>query len=127
MMRFLLEATARRRTSRAPPNEVAIPLTTLSGLPVFMVSTVFSRHGTPTFFLMRSITSPAVIGAGWAKAREVAREARRKVLRLTCMRYPDDILKIAMTKVQLRYDLMRPLDDLLMEQIARVHTVYGIV
>jgi hypothetical protein len=43
------------------------------------------------------------------------------------MVYPDDILKIAMTKVQLRYDLMRPLDDLLMEQIARVHTVYGIV
>lgn len=32
-----------------------------------------------------------------------------------------------MTKVQLRYDLMRPLDDNLMEKIARVHTVYGIV
>ena len=32
-----------------------------------------------------------------------------------------------MTKVQLRYDLMRPLDDSMMEQIARVHSVYGIV
>lgn len=31
-----------------------------------------------------------------------------------------------MTKVQLRYDLARPLDDLLLEQIARVHSVYGI-
>lgn len=40
---------------------------------------------------------------------------------------PNDILGIAMTKVQLRYDLMRPLDDTMMEQIARVHSVYGIV
>jgi hypothetical protein len=32
-----------------------------------------------------------------------------------------------MTKVQLRYDLMRPLDETLMEQIARVHSVYGIL
>ena len=32
-----------------------------------------------------------------------------------------------MTKVQLRYDLMRPLDESLMTQIARVHTVYGIL
>jgi hypothetical protein len=31
-----------------------------------------------------------------------------------------------MTKVQLRYDLARPLDDSLLEQIARVHGVYGI-
>jgi hypothetical protein len=30
-----------------------------------------------------------------------------------------------MTKVQLRYDLAKPLDDNLMEQIARVHGVYG--
>ena len=39
----------------------------------------------------------------------------------------DDILRIAMTKVQLRCDLMRPMDDFMMEQIARVHSVYGIV
>jgi hypothetical protein len=32
-----------------------------------------------------------------------------------------------MTKVQLRYDLMRPLDEAMMEQLARVHGVYGIV
>lgn len=32
-----------------------------------------------------------------------------------------------MTKVQLVYDLMRPLDDSLLEQIARVHSVYGIL
>ena len=31
-----------------------------------------------------------------------------------------------MTKVQLRYDLAKPLDDNLLEQIARVHGVYGI-
>jgi hypothetical protein len=31
-----------------------------------------------------------------------------------------------MTKVQLRYDLAKPLDDRLLEQIARVHSVYGI-
>ena len=31
-----------------------------------------------------------------------------------------------MTKVQLRYDLLKPLDDELLEQIARVHGVYGI-
>jgi hypothetical protein len=30
-----------------------------------------------------------------------------------------------MTKVQLRYDLAKPLDDKLMDQIARVHGVYG--
>ena len=43
------------------------------------------------------------------------------------MNYTDDILSIAMTKVQLRYDLMRPLDEAMMEQIARVHSVYGMV
>jgi hypothetical protein len=32
-----------------------------------------------------------------------------------------------MTKVQLRYDLARPLDENLMEQIARMHSVYGIL
>lgn len=32
-----------------------------------------------------------------------------------------------MTKVQLVYDLLRPLDDSLMEQIARAHGVYGII
>jgi hypothetical protein len=32
-----------------------------------------------------------------------------------------------MTKVQLRYDLMRPLDDAMLEQLARVHGVYGMV
>ena len=31
-----------------------------------------------------------------------------------------------MTKVQLRYDLLRPMDDAMLEQIARVHGVYGI-
>lgn len=31
-----------------------------------------------------------------------------------------------MTKVQMRYELLRPLDDALMENIARAHTVYGI-
>jgi hypothetical protein len=29
--------------------------------------------------------------------------------------------------VQLRYDLMRPLDEALMEQLARVHGVYGML
>lgn len=32
-----------------------------------------------------------------------------------------------MTKVQLRYNLMRPMDEAMMEQIARVHGVYGMV
>jgi hypothetical protein len=32
-----------------------------------------------------------------------------------------------MTKVQLHYDLLRPLDDALMAQIANVHSVYGIL
>ncbi len=32
-----------------------------------------------------------------------------------------------MTKVQLRYDLMRPMDEAMMEQISRVHGVYGMV
>jgi hypothetical protein len=31
-----------------------------------------------------------------------------------------------MTKVQLRYDLLRPLDEALMERIAAAHSVYGI-
>lgn len=31
-----------------------------------------------------------------------------------------------MTKVQLKYDLLRPLDEALMENIARAHGVYGI-
>lgn len=31
-----------------------------------------------------------------------------------------------MTKVQLAYDLLRPLDDNALEQISRVHGVYGI-
>jgi hypothetical protein len=33
----------------------------------------------------------------------------------------------AMTKVQLRYDLMRPMDETMMEQVARLHGVYGMV
>lgn len=32
-----------------------------------------------------------------------------------------------MTKVQLRYDLLAPLEDEHLEQISRVHTVYGII
>jgi hypothetical protein len=32
-----------------------------------------------------------------------------------------------MTKVQLQYDLLRPIDDHLMEQIARAHTFYGML
>lgn len=32
-----------------------------------------------------------------------------------------------MTKVQLRYDLLRPLDETLMEKIAWAHSVYGIL
>ena len=32
-----------------------------------------------------------------------------------------------MTKVQLDYDLLRPLDDKLMERIARAHATYGIL
>lgn len=32
-----------------------------------------------------------------------------------------------MTKVQLRYDLLRPLGEELLEQVARVHGVYGII
>lgn len=31
-----------------------------------------------------------------------------------------------MTKVQLEYELIRPLDDALMDAIARAHGVYGI-
>jgi hypothetical protein len=31
-----------------------------------------------------------------------------------------------MTRVQLQFDLMRPLDDVLMDRIARAHAVYGI-
>jgi hypothetical protein len=40
--------------------------------------------------------------------------------------HPGAILSIAMTKVQLRYDLLKPLDDDLLDKIARVHGVYGI-
>ncbi|HUS07626.1 MAG TPA: heavy-metal-associated domain-containing protein [Bryobacteraceae bacterium] len=32
----------------------------------------------------------------------------------------------SMTKMQLKYDLLRPLDDKSMDSIARVHSVYGI-
>lgn len=32
-----------------------------------------------------------------------------------------------MTKVQLEYDLLRPIDENMMEQIARAHSVYGIL
>jgi hypothetical protein len=32
-----------------------------------------------------------------------------------------------MTKVQLRYDLLRPLNNELLDQVARVHSVYGII
>jgi len=32
-----------------------------------------------------------------------------------------------MTKVQLEYELVRPLDDALMESIAKAHGVYGIL
>ncbi|MEJ7606001.1 MAG: hypothetical protein WKF37_06980 [Bryobacteraceae bacterium] len=32
-----------------------------------------------------------------------------------------------MTKVQLHYDLVKPLEDHLMDQIARVHGVYGMI
>jgi hypothetical protein len=46
---------------------------------------------------------------------------------LTGARRADAILGIAMTKVQLRYDLMRPMDETMMEQIARVHGVYGML
>jgi hypothetical protein len=31
-----------------------------------------------------------------------------------------------MTKIQLRYELSKPLDDTLLERIARIHAVYGI-
>jgi hypothetical protein len=30
-----------------------------------------------------------------------------------------------MTKVQLQYDLLKPIDEALMEQIARAHGIYG--
>ena len=30
-----------------------------------------------------------------------------------------------MTKVQLQYDLVKPLEDYMMEQISRLHGVYG--
>jgi hypothetical protein len=36
------------------------------------------------------------------------------------------ISSVRMTKVQLRYDLLRPLDDTLMEKIGWMHSVYGI-
>ena len=32
-----------------------------------------------------------------------------------------------MTKVQLEYELIRPMDDQLMEAIARAHSVYGLL
>jgi allophanate hydrolase subunit 1 len=32
-----------------------------------------------------------------------------------------------MTKIQLHFELLRPLDETLMERIAKAHTVYGIV
>lgn len=32
-----------------------------------------------------------------------------------------------MTKVQLEYELVRPIDDHLMKQIANAHSVYGII
>jgi hypothetical protein len=32
-----------------------------------------------------------------------------------------------MTKVQLQYDLLKPVDDYLMQQIARAHGIYGLL
>lgn len=32
-----------------------------------------------------------------------------------------------MTKVQLQYELIRPVDELLMDRLARAHSVYGIL
>src|SRR5688572_13808364 len=42
---------------------VTIPLTMVDGSPAFTLSTESSFHSTPMFFLMRSITSSAVIAA----------------------------------------------------------------
>src|SRR5580704_15572070 len=50
---------------------VATPVTGVSGPPALKVSTVSLRHGTPTFFWMRSTTCPAVSGAElcWPRSR----------------------------------------------------------
>src|SRR5262245_3393459 len=60
MIRFLPAAAARWRTSKVAIIVVATPVTRVSGLPALNVSTVCSRQGTPTFFLIRSITCCAV-------------------------------------------------------------------
>src|SRR5579871_1717343 len=57
---------ARSSTRKLPPNDVAMPVTGISGEPNLKVSrTLLSPHGSPTFssvaFLMRFTTSPAVI------------------------------------------------------------------
>src|SRR5437899_10041754 len=59
-MRFLPDEAARSSTSYVAIMVVAIPVTGVSGSPALKVSTVWSRHGTPTWPLMRSTIWRAV-------------------------------------------------------------------
>ena len=73
-MKFRRAADARFKRSSVATIVVATPFTTVSGLPALIVSTVCARHGTPTFFWIRSINCPAVKGsiAGQTKGRKAS-------------------------------------------------------
>ena len=57
---FLPCAAQRSTTSSVAIMVVAMPCTGVSDDPVSRLSTVCGNHGTPTCFLMRVMTSPAV-------------------------------------------------------------------
>src|SRR5579872_3672750 len=78
-------ATARCNTSSVAIIVTATPVTTVLGSPVLNVSTVFSRHSTPTWLLIASTTSCAVtFFFSWADVprHAIARHASTKPNRL---------------------------------------------
>src|SRR5262245_26451219 len=80
MIRFLPAAAARLRTSKVAIIVVATPVTRALGSPALKVSTVWSRHGTPTFFLIRSITCWAVRSFSCVDAERFIRITHAKII-----------------------------------------------
>ena len=71
MTRFAPDFTACCSTASVAIDVVTTPVTTVEGSPALIASTVSAFHSTPMFFLMRSISSCAVIGG---RGRAVDRE-----------------------------------------------------
>ena len=63
MIRFAPASTARRSTNMDAIAVVTTPETAVAGSPALMVSKVSGFHSRPMFFLMRSMTSVAEMGA----------------------------------------------------------------